>query len=352
VSLYIDEKYAVSISHLLRNFKKKENHLYNFSCPICGDSKKNKLKSRGYLYRGKDRLRYKCHNCDCSISFGDLIKQLDESLYKEYIYESFLTKDNKEPTPPKENPTTKFKKKSEYKPTKPDILIGCPTIASLPSDHPARAYLEWRKLPIESFREFCWTDDFSVIADILCPDHKFNLRKEGRILIPFLDRRLQLLALQGRSQPTYNAKLDMWVDAPNAMRYITLKAYEDAPRIFGMNRLAKTYKRIYTVEGPFDSYFVPNCVALAGSDIPIGFPTDKTVIIYDNECRNKAICDKIEKAIERGYMVCIWPDNIKEKDINKMIQNGYKQDKIREIIDTNVYVGLEAKAKLQHWRKN
>lgn len=258
-------------------------------------------------------------------------------MYKEYIYESYLEKGEAVAVakPKKSKPKAEPKK---YKAAKPTVLIGYPSIASLDPDHPARKYIESRHIPKKYYQQLFWTDNFPALVDKVDPMHEFHLKNEGRIVIPFLDRAGNVLGIQGRSLE------------PDAMiRYITIKAYKDAPRIFGLNRLAKSYQRIYVVEGPFDSLFLPNCLAMAGSDIPAEFPTDKTIIVYDNEPRKPETVEKIRKAIDRNYTVCIWPDNILEKDINLMIMNGYTEAGIREIIDTNSYSGLAARIKLQHW---
>jgi hypothetical protein len=351
MSLFIDEKFVNSIGHLVRNFRKKQDYLWNFACPLCGDSRKKKIKSRGYLYRYRDSLRFKCHNCGEVMALGELLRRIDGTLYKEYVFETYLEKGQ---TPPKEREErkqeqTRFKKKKDYKPAKPTALIGCPSVATLGPDHPARAYLEWRKLPKAALENIFWTDNFPALVDNFLPGHQFALVPEGRIVIPFFDDRHQLVAMQGRSQPRFDATLNKWVDAKNAIRYITIKSDKDAPRIFGMDRLDKISKRIYLVEGPFDSLFLPNCGAMAGSDIPVGFPKDRTIVVYDNEPHSPTTVKKIAAAIKNGYKVCIWPDNVKEKDINQMVLEGRTPEKVREIIDTNFFSGLEAELQLQHW---
>jgi transcription elongation factor Elf1 len=349
MSLFIDEKFVNSIGHLVRNFKKKQDYLWNFSCPICGDSKTKKTRARGYVYRYRDALRFKCHKCGTTLSLGELLRQIEATIYQEYVVETYLEKGQ---TPPKERKKVPFKKGKDYKPAKPTALIGCPSIASLGPDHPARAYLEWRKLPKAALERLYWTDDFPALVDNFLPEHQFKLVREGRIIIPFFDDRHQLVAMQGRSQPRYDATKDEWTDAPGAIRYITIKSDENAPRIFGMDTLDKITRRIYLVEGPFDSMFLPNCGAMAGSDIPLGFPKDRTIIVFDNEPYSPSTVKKLENAIRSGYKVCIWPDNIKEKDINQMVLKGRTPQKIREVIDTNFFSGLEALQQLQHWTRD
>ena len=67
---FIDDKFVGMISPRLDKFKKVKPGLYNFRCPLCGDSKKNKSKARGYLYQKKSDLNYKCHNCGITASFA------------------------------------------------------------------------------------------------------------------------------------------------------------------------------------------------------------------------------------------------------------------------------------------
>ena len=58
----------------------------------------------------------------------------------------------------------------------------------------------------------------------------------------------------------------------------------------------------------------------------------------------------MEKIIDRGYSICIWPNDLPGKDINEMVLNGHKN--IEETIRNNVYKGLEAKMKFTFWKKS
>ena len=81
----IDIQYLHTISHKLDRFKKKSQNLYNFRCPYCGDSQKKKTKARGFVYRVKNDMFYKCHNCGKGTTVGKLIEYLDVQLYKKYV---------------------------------------------------------------------------------------------------------------------------------------------------------------------------------------------------------------------------------------------------------------------------
>ena len=87
--LYIDAKFAQILGSRLRNFKQKKDYVWNYSCPVCGDSSKNKLKARGYIYRAKSDLLVKCHNCGYGTNIGNLIKYVDPVLYDEYVLERY-----------------------------------------------------------------------------------------------------------------------------------------------------------------------------------------------------------------------------------------------------------------------
>ena len=76
MSLPIDTKYLRLVSSRLRNFKQKNTYLFNFSCPYCGDSQKNKSKARGYVFSKGNDLIFKCHNCGVGANVGNFLKLL------------------------------------------------------------------------------------------------------------------------------------------------------------------------------------------------------------------------------------------------------------------------------------
>jgi hypothetical protein len=81
------------------------------------------------------------------------------------------------------------------------------------------------------------------------------------------------------------------------------------------------------------------------------FPELDTVLVYDNEPRNRDIVKQIEKSIDKGYRVCLFPESVKGKDVNDMIQDGLTSEEITSIIDSNTVNGLEAKLKFTHWKR-
>ena len=87
--IFVDHKYIGLVSARLEKFAKRKENLYTFRCPYCGDSKRNKNRTRGYFYQRKSDYNFKCHNCGVSKSFTYFLKDIDQSLYDQYILERY-----------------------------------------------------------------------------------------------------------------------------------------------------------------------------------------------------------------------------------------------------------------------
>ena len=85
----VDTKYIGLVSSRLTKFKRVKPNLYNFRCPLCGDSKKQQNKARGYLYGIKENINFRCHNCGASMSLSNFLKKIDTTLHKQYVMEKF-----------------------------------------------------------------------------------------------------------------------------------------------------------------------------------------------------------------------------------------------------------------------
>ena len=339
MSDYIDTKYLNLLSSQLEQFKRKDDTLYNMRCPYCGDSQKNKNKARGYVFQKEGNYIFKCHNCGQGASLPNLIKHVNPQLHKQFVLEKFGNNKPKE-TNASTNTALKFKKKPAYQKT---ALKDLKKISQLAPDHPARLWVEKRKIPKSKHYKLYYAPKFYEFAKKFAPKKYGVIKKdEPRLIIPFVDANGELIAFQGRAF----GKTDL--------RYITVKVNEEAPKIFGLDTIDRT-KTVYVVEGPIDSLFVENACAMAGSGISnesidkIG--TDDIVFVFDNEPRNKEIVGLIEKRVNSGYKVGIFPDYIEEKDINDMVLGGRDLEEIQSIISNNVFQGLGAKTRLSEWRK-
>jgi len=319
----IDNKYIGLLSTRLQKFKKVKANLFNFRCPLCGDSQKNKNKTRGYIYQVKNNSNFKCHNCGASMSLNNLIKSLDGTLHKQYTMEKF-----KEGHTGKnfvvDTPKLEFKKPVFKK------SIDLPKAST---NQVAREYLEKRKLNPD---KFYYTDRFKWWSNTQKQTFDTIGRDEPRIIIPLYDEDKNMIGFQGRA-------LDK---SPN--KYITIMIQEEAPKIYGLETIDRELP-IYVVEGPFDSTFISNSVALCGSDGDLGYlKGSDTILVYDNEPRNREIVKRIGRCIERGQRVVIWPGNIVEKDINDMVLAGHN---VMDVLKLNTYSGLQAKIKFNNWKK-
>ena len=328
---YIDTKYLNIISPQLQQFKKKGDNLWNFRCPYCGDSQKSRTKARGFVFRKKNDLFFKCHNCGVGASLGNLVKTIDSKTYKDYIMERYKkgVETHSSPQPEFHFNAPVFRKKG--------ILEGLQSIKDLPDDHPARQIVEKRKLPVESFSDLYLCESFYKFTNTIIKGKFPSLGGDHpRLIIPFRGEDGEVFTYQGRAFGDEQPK------------YITIKIDADRDKIFGLDKVDKS-KPILVVEGPLDSLFLDNCIAVAGADFS-NMEGDLTVI-YDNEPRNKEINKQIEKTIDQGKSVCLWPDNIEYKDINDMIIAGYSKKEIQDIITNNTFSGVAAKLRFADWRR-
>ena len=319
---HIDSKFIGLVSSRLEKFKRVKANLYNFRCPICGDSKKNKSKTRGYLYAVKANTNFKCHNCGASMSLNNFLKEVDPVIHKQYTMEKFKqghTGRNfvtEEPVFKFEAP--KFKKK-----------LKLPKA----SEHPRPAgYLTARKLNPD---DFYYAKHFKKFANSLKSTFDSEEHDEERIIIPLYYEK-NLIGFQGRSL------------GPSKVKYITVMLDDDAPKIYGLDNIRRDAP-VYVTEGPFDSTFIRNAIAMCGADADVGrWGISNPVWIYDNEPRNREITNRIAKTIDANHSVVIWPDSIDDKDINDMVMSGLD---VQSVVELNTYSGLEAKLKFNTWKK-
>ena len=318
-----DTKYIGLVSSRLPKFKKVKADLYNFRCPLCGDSQKQKNKARGYIYAKKADANYKCHNCGASTTFSNFLKTLDSTLYKQYIFEKFQTRNTGKGSI-FEEPKFEFKKPVFRK------KLDLPKASEVKI---AKQYLENRKLDPT---KFYYTDKFKEWTNTQKQTFDYIGKDEPRIIIPMYDTEQKMIGFQGRSL------------IPNSVKYITIMIDEEAPKIYGLDKINKE-KPIYIIEGPFDSSLVENSIAMCGADVDIGsLGWSDYIWVYDNEPRSREITDRIRKTLDRGDKVVIWPTSIEEKDVNDMILGGHD---VMGMLKSNTYSGLKAKIKFNNWKK-
>ncbi len=333
----------------------------NFRCPFCMDSKKSKTKTRGWLLERDNKLHYYCHNCFASMGFINYLKSLDTSLYKDYISEKFMSGNVDENKlvfnyRPKGVVTSSgkssitFQRKiendePEIEKIKDERLQNLKRIDQLPEDHPARQYIASRFMPEESYRKLYYTPKFKKWVNSVLPD-KFNENAlkmdEPRVVLPFCDIDGKMFGFTGRS-----------FDPKNDLRYMTIMLDPTKDKFFGLDDVdfKHTY---YVLEGGIDSLFIDNACAMAGADAKIEKLKNKEngVIVYDNEPRNTNIHKKMDDALSEGFSIVIWPEYIKEKDVNNMIlYENFTKEEIMDILKSNTHKGMIGKMELAKWKK-
>ena len=316
----VDSKYIGLISSRLLKFKRVKPNLYNFRCPICGDSQKHKNKARGYLYGVKADINFRCHNCGASMTFSNFLKEKDPVVHKQYVFERFKQGTTGRGTVVEE-PVFKFEK-PEFN-TSIDLPLASTVDVS-------RTYLEKRKLDPT---KFYYAERFVEYVN----SHKqsLNMKEHSRIIIPLYYQK-NLVGVQGR---TLNS---------NYVKYITTIFYNEAPKIYGLDNIRRDAP-VYITEGPFDSTFLRNSIAMCGADGDVGkWGVSTPTWVYDNEPRNKEITTRISNTIDRGESVVIFPNHVTQKDINDMVLAGHD---VQSMVESNTYKGLEAKLKFTVWKK-
>ena len=342
MSLSVESKYIRLISSRLRNFKQKKDYLWNFSCPICGDSKKNLSKARGYVFQKGTNLFYNCHNCGVGTSLGNLIKQVDPALYKEFTLERYKSGESgfsnfKSPT--FDIPAPKFDKVAKQK-----TFEHAEWVSNLPSGHFCLVYCTNRRFLSTMRNSLLFTSNYKKFCDALVPNHGKEITADARLVIPFYDKYNTLIGVSGRALENSDYKL----------RYVTLRTTDSQDKlIYGMDKV-NTNELVKIVEGPLDSMFLTNCVGSGDSALIQTaklIDAEKKVLVFDNEPRNKEIVKLMQDAIKLGHDVVVWPDTIEQKDINEMVMAGFSPDEIEKIISSNTFTGLRAQMKFISWKK-
>tara|TARA_B100000963_G_scaffold102913_1_gene89061 strand:- start:588 stop:1589 length:1002 start_codon:yes stop_codon:yes gene_type:complete len=330
---YLEQKYILLLSPQLTLFKKKSNSLFNFRCPYCGDSQKNKSKARGYIFPKGNSYIYKCHNCSVSTSAIKLIKHVDEKLYNQFVTEKYR-EDKTHKESPAEKLSTTLKQMFKDSNSK---LRSLKKVSQLEDNHPARQFVLKRNIPFNKHYKIFYAPQFYKWVNTVVENKFSSIQKDHpRLIIPFYTKEGDMFAFQGRALNNENPK------------YITIKVDESKNKIYGLDDIDWS-KRVYVVEGPIDSLFLDNCIATAQSDLRVN--GDDVVLIPDNEPRNNEVVKQVKTYIEGNFNVVIWPSDIKEKDINEMILSGKTERDIKDIIARNTFNGLLARTKLSEWKR-
>lgn len=340
---WLEQKYVNLLSNRLPRFTKKGNDLWNFRCHICNDSQKNKFKARGYIFAQNGEYFYRCHNCSASLNFKQFLNSVDSNLAEEFTKEKFAEKSGLLIAPKKvvEKDIGKFLQPRFIKYT---ALNTLKKVSQLDPAHPVKRYVVGRKIPSTMHFKLFYAPKFKTFVNTIIPD-KFktdgdDFVDEPRLIIPFVDQNQQLIGFQGRNF------------SKDGIRYITIMLDSTKPKVYGLESVDFS-QRFYVFEGPIDSMFIKNSIAMAGSSLDRLLDKHKSnaIIVFDNEPRNAEIVKIIEKYIQLGYNAVIWPSHIQQKDVNDMVLAGIQPVDLKLIIDNNTFKGLTALVKFNEWKK-
>jgi len=285
---------------------------------------------RGYLFTTKTGLVFKCHNCGTSKAFHNFLKDQDSQLWEAYNLEKF--KQNSGTRKRKVIDTTVFKKPVFKNKRKVDL----PRVSDLNKQHPARTYLTGRGIPEDTLSKFYYAEKFKEWTNSLKQTYDRIDSEEPRIVIPLLDEEGNLFGYQGRS-----------LNPKDKLRYVTVMLEDSMPKVYGLSEIDKT-KPVYVTEGPIDSHFLGNAIAMCGSDVDLSTFDYQFIYAFDNEPRSKQIVEKITRASQQGHKVVIWPKSIVEKDLNDMVNAGHD---VQSVVESNTFDGLQAQVKLTEWKR-
>ena len=338
--LYLQWSIALQTNNgSLRNWKRSNNRII-FSCPMCGDSHDDPTKARCNIHEYKQTLIVSCYNCGASISFEKFLREYNSTLYKQFKLETIGNGTNSGYS--RKDSSQLIESKAE-KFLKTEVLDNqWKKVFSKPRGE-AYDYLRSRKIPIDS--NILWANNFrNSIIDLyelygLDVDEMSPCKEEGRIIFPFLYDNV-LTYIQGRS-------IDSSID--KRYRYMTMEI-NGGNKVYGHEKLTKD-GAIYVTEGPIDSLFVGNGIAVADANLTRASQfVDKSrlVCIFDNEPRSTIAIGKLEGALRSGYKVVIFPDYVVEKDLNEMVLAGRD---VKELVGAYQYSGPAGLLRLNKWKK-
>lgn len=337
MSSWVDNEFAYRAFAHLPKFTQVNNSSsfkLRFRCPVCGDSQTDVNKSRGWYYGDSNGGNIHCYNCNYHAPIGVYLKEFEADLYREYILELRKDKDRSKPTVVEKPP------EPERKIIK--ALPACIRLDQLKEDHPIIKYVQARCIPKEAWKRMWFTREWPKLVNHISPGTYKKEMPEPRLVIPIYNKDGKAEAFQGRA---------LKKDAPQ--KYITIKAYPEATKIYGVERVKDG--DVWVMEGPIDSMFIPNAIAITGGQLDLDVVPfkDRRVWVLDSESRHPDTIKRLKKLVDAGERVMFW-DNVpwKSKDVNDMVRkDGATPEEILAYMQNNISQGLMAKMRLSKYSK-
>lgn len=268
------------------------SEFYNIKCNVCGDSDKDVYKKRGFLLKTSDPWVYYCHNCNESTTVVKWMKEHFPVNYKNLMTD--IIRYNKSHNPNfEDNYNFKRKTSGSERDEKEDVKPFRP----LTEFEDCVEYCESRKIPREVYEKWYYS-----------PSGIYN----GRIIVCFYrDGKKKPYYFQARA---FNNK--------NGVKY--LSRFGDHNSIYNYFNVDPD-KPVIILEGPIDSIFVENSIAVTGLKLKDEklkkFP--KRYFILDND---KSGYKEAVKLLQKRCWVFNWKKFLKDhpcdgsvKDVNDFI---------------------------------
>lgn len=339
----LEREYAIRALAHLPKFRQVTGSDFklNCRCPICGDSQKDMHKARFWAYPTKDgtSMRVHCFNCDVDMYLSKYLKEYEEDLYREYLLEWRKEQALGKTSAPKVEISEKIKAKMPVI----ERLDFCERLDRLSEDHPIVKYVKNRCIPQNVWHRLWFTMQWPALCNSIKPGTYANETNEPRLVIPIYNSNKEIESFQGRT---------LRKDAPQ--KYITIKSHDDATKIYGLDTV-DARQRVWVMEGPIDSLFVPNAIAITGGSLDLNMvPFKETrVWVMDSEQRHPDTIKRMTRLIEAGESVVFWDKAPwPSKDINDMVKDdGATPEEILAYMNANISQGLMAKMRLSRYAR-
>lgn len=322
---YIAQQFLIYAGYARR----KHTGIYEGGCPICREGKSWGNKRRCFYIPKFDNIH--CKNCHQSWNPKHWIHLVSGKSYFEIVEES---------------------KEFEYIPIE---LLNRDDLSQ---------YINTETLPMDSInlndkQQLVFYKDNEIVKECLRFIRKRRLNKainkpdsfyislkdythKNRLCIPFENDKNEIEFYQTRTIIKSNDDLPKYLGKTGADK-----------TVFGANRISEDFDYIFIFEGPIDSMFVKNGVAIAGVDITLKqkqilnqYPFHQKIWVMDNQHVDKTALEVTMKLIEKGETVFIWPKMTSVKDINDICIRKKLNEFSANIIVKNSFNGLQAKLNL------
>lgn len=294
----------------------------NFSCPFCGDSKTNDNKRRGNIYT--DSWFYKCYNCGISrpvdVFFEELSNELDldfDSIDKN-LYRNLRLN------------AASFIQKNQYDALKKNDI---------------NKYL----FPLEEIeKKFNWTpiSNHFKIKKYLNERLLFDMNlfrydeKDSSIVILNMDWGEKHLLSFSKRFFTFSTRY-LQYNLRNVYELLNKKIDDEDTEFKQINFLSNYFNimnldltsTITILEGPIDSFFVYNSLALNGLTKQSPFETSEQRFLFDNDNSGKK---KSIEMLKEGFKVFLWNAVLKDYGIKNNIN-------IKDLNDLMIYLNRNRK---------